>query len=84
MANIIRRITSFLYGHSADSDSQSAEAYDSTIGTEVNETDEYILNAIRQWVWSGFYNPGEVDFMIDDILEQNAHEKMLRSAVTPE
>lgn len=38
----------------------------------MNETDEYILNAIKNWVWSGFYSPHEVDAMIDDILEGEA------------
>jgi hypothetical protein len=51
---------------------------------ELNETDRYILNAIRKWVWSGFYTADEVDFMIDDILEDDAHEEFLREAVAPE
>ena len=50
----------------------------------MNETDAYILNAIKDWVWSGFYSPDEVDEMIDDILEDDADEAMLRSAVAPE
>ena len=50
----------------------------------MNETDEYILNAIKTWVWSGFYDPDEVDAMIDDILEDDADEAMLRGAVAPE
>ncbi|MFL5341453.1 MAG: DUF6891 domain-containing protein [Gemmataceae bacterium] len=50
----------------------------------MNETDEYILNAIKTWVWTGFYSPDEVDAMIDDILERNADEAMLRAAVAPE
>ena len=50
----------------------------------MNETDEYILNSIKTWVWSGFYDPDEVDAMIDDILEDDADEAMLRAAVAPE
>jgi hypothetical protein len=50
----------------------------------MSQTDEYILNAIKTWVWSGFYNPDEVDSMIDDILEDDADETMLRAAVAPE
>lgn len=50
----------------------------------MNETDEYILDAIRKSVWSGFESPDEVDAMIDDILEEDADEAMLRAAVTPE
>lgn len=51
---------------------------------ELNETDKYILGAIHKWVWSGFYTPEEVDQMIDDILEEDANEPMLRDAVAPE
>jgi hypothetical protein len=50
----------------------------------MSETDEYILNAIKNWVWSGFYSPDEVDTMIDDILEDDADEAMLRAAVAPD
>ena len=50
----------------------------------MSETDEYILNAIKNWVWSGFYSPDEVDSMIDDILEDDADEAMLRAAVALE
>ncbi len=52
--------------------------------SELNESDKYILGAIHKWVWSGFYSPEEVDLMIDDILEEDAHEAMLRDAVAPE
>ncbi len=51
---------------------------------ELNETDRYILNAIRKWVWSGFYTADEIDFMIDDLLEDDAHEEFLRDAIAPE
>jgi hypothetical protein len=47
-------------------------------------TDEYILDAIRTWVWSGFYSPSRVNEMIDDILEDDADEALLRAAVHPE
>lgn len=50
----------------------------------MSETDEYILNSIKNWVWSGFYSPDEVDAMIDDILEEDADVVMLRGAVGPE
>jgi hypothetical protein len=50
----------------------------------MSETDKYILNAIKSWVWSGFYSPDEVDSMIDDIMENDADEAMLRAAVVPE
>jgi len=50
----------------------------------MTQTDEYILNAIRKKVWSGFYNHDDVQQLIDDILEDDADEEMLRSAVAPE
>ena len=50
----------------------------------MNETNEYILNAIKTWVWSGYYSPTHVDEMIDDILEDDADETFLRAAVGPE
>jgi hypothetical protein len=50
----------------------------------MSEADDYILDAIRNWVWSGFYSPDEVNALIDDILEDDADEAMLRAAVAPE
>ena len=50
----------------------------------MSDTDNYILERIRIWVWSGFYSPDEVDQGIDDILEEDADEAMLRAAVAPE
>jgi len=35
----------------------------------MSNTNEYILNAIKNWVWSGFYSPDQVEALIDDILE---------------
>jgi hypothetical protein len=52
--------------------------------SDLNETDKHILNAIRKWVWSGFYTADEVDVMIDDLLEDDAHEEFLREAVASE
>ncbi len=49
-----------------------------------DEVNAHILNAIRLWVWSGFYTPEEVDQMIDDLLEEGADEDKLRAAVAPE
>lgn len=50
----------------------------------MNETDEYILDSIKSWVWSGFYTPGQVDEMIGDLLEEDADEESLRAAVQTE
>ena len=50
----------------------------------MNEVDEYILNAIKLGVWSGFYGPEEIQEMIGEILEDDADETFLRSTVEPE
>jgi len=50
----------------------------------MNETEQYILDAIKVWVWSGFYSPDEVHDMIEDILEDDVDEDKVRSAVAPE
>lgn len=50
----------------------------------MNDTDRYILDEITTWVWSGFYDQDDVQEMIADILEDDADELYLRSAVAPE
>ncbi len=50
----------------------------------MNESDKYILESIRVLVWSGFATWEDVQQMIDDLLEEDANEGMLRSAVDPE
>jgi hypothetical protein len=50
----------------------------------MNETDKYILENIKTCVWSGFYDEERVNQVIDDILEGDADETFLRSAVAPE
>ena len=50
----------------------------------MTDTEKYILDAIRTWVWSGFYGAEEVHSMISDILEDGADEAFLRSSVMPE
>jgi len=47
----------------------------------MNETEQYILDAIKSQVWSGFYNESDVHQLIDDIIEKDADEKMLRESV---
>jgi hypothetical protein len=50
----------------------------------MNQSDHYILDSIKAWVWSGFYSPSEVDEMIGEILEPDANEAMLREAAVQE
>lgn len=51
---------------------------------ESQSVNDYILNAIRQRVWSGFYNETEIHELIDELLEGDADEDLLRAAVAPE
>lgn len=46
-----------------------------------SEVDEYILDAIRKWVWSGLYSVDDMNLMIDDIPEEGADEAMLRRSI---
>lgn len=50
----------------------------------MSKSDDYILQYIRTWVWSGFFSPHQVDEMINDLLEDDCNEIMLRAAVGPE
>ena len=50
----------------------------------MNDTTRYILDAICSHVWSGFDSPADVHQVIDDLLEGNADEGLLRAAVSPE
>lgn len=51
---------------------------------QMNEIDEYILESIKNRVWSGFDSPEQIQAMVTDILEEEANEEMLREAVTLE
>jgi hypothetical protein len=51
---------------------------------KMTDADKYVLDAIKAWVWSGFYSPADVDEMIDDILEGGEDEDFLRAAIEPE
>lgn len=47
----------------------------------MNETEQYIFDAIKSQVWSGFYDESDVHQLIDDIIEKDSDEKMLRECV---
>ncbi len=51
---------------------------------ELNESDEFILDTVRHCVWSGFYNFDEIQAVIDDIIEVDANETLVRSSVAKE
>ncbi|KHD06725.1 hypothetical protein PN36_11055 [Candidatus Thiomargarita nelsonii] len=42
----------------------------------MNQTEEYVFDAIKTWVWSGFYSLDEVYENIEDILEEDCDENM--------
>jgi len=50
----------------------------------MNENEQYIADLIKTWVWSGFYDQEEIQEMIDDILDGDVDEDMLRSLVKKE
>lgn len=50
----------------------------------MSDIDQYILDAIKTFVWSGFYSPADVQQAIGDLLEEGADEAMLRAHVLPE
>jgi len=50
----------------------------------MNENEQYIADSIKTWVWSGFHDQDEIQGMIDDILEGDVDEDMLRSLVKKE
>jgi len=49
----------------------------------VNDTEIYILESAKKWVWSGYYLPDEVHEMLDDILEE-VDEDAMRQAIDAE
>src|SRR5258705_3108158 len=53
-------------------------------GVLMNDSNEYILGLIKAHVWSGFYSEEDVYQMIEDVLDENADEDLLRAAVLPE
>jgi len=53
-------------------------------GSAMSDSNEYILNLIKTHVWSGFYDEDDVYRMIEDVLDEDADEALLRAAVLPE
>lgn len=47
----------------------------------MNETEIYIVDSIKKWVWSGYYSPEDTHEMLDDILEEEADENAMREAI---
>jgi hypothetical protein len=47
----------------------------------MNETEQYIRDAIKVWVWSGFHDQDEVDEMLEDLLEGDVDPDAMREAI---
>ncbi len=50
----------------------------------MNEDEECILEAIKKWIWSGFYTESNVKEMIYDILEEGCNETIGSRMFLPE
>lgn len=50
----------------------------------MNEEEKYLADQISTWVWSGFYNHEEVNASLDDVLEGDVDESMLRALIDEE
>ena len=50
----------------------------------MNDNEQYAIDTVRQWVWSGFYSQDDVHDMIEDILEDDVDDDKVRSTVAPE
>lgn len=48
------------------------------------DSNEYIADSIRTWVWSGFYTPEEMDEMVDDIIHDDCDVAPLKALILPE
>ena len=40
----------------------------------MNKSEQYVYEAIKNWVWSGFYNEADIQEMMDDILDGDCDE----------
>lgn len=47
----------------------------------MSETEIYILESIRKWVWSGYYQPDHVREMLYDILEEDVDGNVMHQAI---
>jgi hypothetical protein len=46
--------------------------------------DQYVLDCIKTWVWSGFYSADQIDRMIDDVVVPGCDVAFLKASVQPE
>ncbi|MFS2155754.1 hypothetical protein ACCD10_00190 [Pseudomonas sp. Pseusp122] len=50
----------------------------------MSESDEYVADSIKMWVWSGFYTLEEMDEMVDDIIDDDCDVPALKALILPE
>ncbi|RKP47591.1 DUF6891 domain-containing protein [Trinickia fusca] len=50
----------------------------------MNENEQYVLQCIKNWVWSGFYTSELVHEMLEDVLDDECDEELLRDLIDPE
>lgn len=50
----------------------------------MNETEQYVFDAIKTWAWSGFYDLNDVYEMMEDLLEEDCDEAKLRKLASDE
>lgn len=50
----------------------------------MNDSEKSIFDAIKGWVWSGFYDAHDIQKMVHDLLEEGCDENMLLAAIEPE
>ena len=51
---------------------------------EMNDDERYLADQIGIWVWSGFFDRDEVNGFLDDVLEGDVDESMLRTLIEEE
>jgi len=50
----------------------------------MTDSENYVLDCIRHWIWSGFYTEDQIESMIDDVVDGDCDVEMLKSRVAPE
>lgn len=50
----------------------------------MNESEQYIADAIKVWIWSGFYEQDDLPSMMEDILDEDADQDLLMEFMTAE
>ncbi|MBI6819539.1 DUF6891 domain-containing protein [Pseudomonas syringae] len=50
----------------------------------MNESEQYVTDSIKTWVWSGFYSAQEMDEMIEDIIDDDCDVAVLKAFIAQE